>query len=51
VACQPIPEDLKKADKARDFSARFPTYPKVWGARMFEYQNLAEAYEMVLRRD
>jgi hypothetical protein len=42
-----IPEAMKKADKARDFSARFPNHPKCWAARIYEYQNLADTYESV----
>jgi hypothetical protein len=35
-----IPEELGNADKARDFSARFPHDSKVWDARIWEYENL-----------
>jgi hypothetical protein len=35
-----IPEDLKKADLARDFYTRFPYYSKAWDARVLEYDNL-----------
>jgi AhpC/TSA family len=38
-----IPDDLKKADMARDFAMRFPYYSKVWDARIWEYDNLVEA--------
>jgi hypothetical protein len=39
-----IAEELGKADKARDFFARFPFYPKVWDAQVWEYENLVQAY-------
>ena len=38
-----IPDDLRKADLARDFCTRFPFYSKVWDARIWEYDNLVEA--------
>lgn len=38
-----IPDQLSKAEKARDFSARFPHYSKVWDARIWEYDNLVKA--------
>lgn len=38
-----IPDELGKADKARDFCARFPYYFKVWDARIWEYGHLVNA--------
>ena len=38
-----IPDQLSKADKARDFCAHFPRYSKVWDARIWEYDNLVKA--------
>jgi hypothetical protein len=38
-----IPDEIEKADKARDFYTRFPRYSKVWDARAWEYENLAKA--------
>ncbi len=38
-----IPDDIRKADLARDFCERFPFSGKVWDARIWEYDNLVEA--------
>jgi hypothetical protein len=42
-----IPDELKKADKARDFYTRFPHYSKVWDARIWEYENIVRAYSLM----
>jgi thiol-disulfide isomerase/thioredoxin len=42
-----IPDELKTADKAADFSAHFPNHPKVLAALVVEYKHLAEAWRYV----
>jgi hypothetical protein len=42
-----IPDQLKKADQARDFYTSFPHYSKAWDARIWEYGNLVNAFSFM----
>jgi thiol-disulfide isomerase/thioredoxin len=42
-----IPEEIKTADKAADFTINFPNHPKVPAALVVEYKHLAQAWRYV----